>query len=155
MRALQLGGTTHLPPWRSWRPCAIALALSALAGGTLWAAPLADSSDCEARLEAAVQAISTHPRVKDIPRDKIKATTEFALGNTLFALMHEMAHGLITDLGLPVLGRLASPEWQPPLARSRRPCRATERPQSPPRVSIAPSATARETRAIRPAATRG
>ena len=104
-RPLQPGVTAHLPPLRSWRPPAIALALSVFAGGTLWAAPLPDAPDCEARLEAAVLAISTHPRVKDMPRDKLKATTEFALGNTLFALMHEMAHGLITDLGLPVLGR--------------------------------------------------
>src|SRR6187401_350606 len=85
------------------RASTIALTL-ALAGGTS-AGPLPDSPDCEARLEAAVVAISTHPRVKDMPRDKLKATTEFALGNSLFALMHEMAHGLITDLGLPVLGR--------------------------------------------------
>jgi hypothetical protein len=105
MQALQLGMTTYRSRLRSWRSGAIALALSALAGGTLWASPLPDSPDCEARLEAAVAAISTHPRVQGIPRDKLKATTEFALGNTLFALMHEMAHGLITDLGLPVLGR--------------------------------------------------
>jgi hypothetical protein len=105
MQALQLGVTTHSPSRRSWRSCAIALALSTLAGGTLWAAPIPDAPDCEARLEAAVLAISTHPRVKDMPRDKLKATTEFALGNTLFALMHEMGHGLIYDLGLPVLGR--------------------------------------------------
>jgi len=104
-RALQPGVTTHLTPLRSWRSGAVALALSAFAGGTLWAAPLPDSPDCEARLEAAVVAISTHPRVKGIPRDKLKAMAEFALGNTLFALMHEMAHGLIADLGLPVLGR--------------------------------------------------
>jgi hypothetical protein len=56
-------------------------------------------------LERAVVAISTHPRVKDIPPAKIRATTEFALGNMLFAVLHEMAHGLIADLGLPVLGR--------------------------------------------------
>ena len=73
----------------------------ALSGGSLLAAPSAD----EARLEAAVDAISTHPRVKDVPRDKLKATTEFAVGNMLFVLLHEAAHGLISDLGLPVLGR--------------------------------------------------
>jgi hypothetical protein len=82
----------------------LALALSAL-GGTVWAAPPPDTPDCEARLGAAVVAISTHPRVKDESPEKLKATAEFVLGNTLFALMHEMAHGLISDLGLPVLGR--------------------------------------------------
>lgn len=105
MRALLANVTTYLKPPRSWRSGAIGLALSVFAGGTLWAGVVADSPDCEDRLEAAVLAISSHPRVKDVAPEKIKATTEFALGNTLFALMHEMAHGLITDLGLPVLGR--------------------------------------------------
>ena len=73
----------------------------AASGGFLWAAPSGD----EARLEAAVEAISTHPRVKDVPRDRLTATAEFAVGNMLFVLLHEAAHGLISDLGLPVLGR--------------------------------------------------
>ncbi len=89
-------------PW-SWPA---ALPLVALAGGALWAgAPLPDPADCAARLEAAVEAISTHPRVKDVPRAKLKGTTEFTTGNMLFVLLHETAHGLISDLGLPVLGR--------------------------------------------------
>jgi len=88
-------------PW-SW---AAAPVLLALAGGALWAGPPPDSADCEERLELAVTAISSHPRVKDVPAAKIRATTEFVLGNSLFALLHEMAHGLIADLGLPVLGR--------------------------------------------------
>lgn len=88
-------------PW-SW---AMALPLVALAGGALWAGPPPDSADCEERLQLAVTAISAHPRVKGVTPEKIKATTEFVLGNSLFALLHEMAHGLIADLGLPVLGR--------------------------------------------------
>jgi hypothetical protein len=88
-------------PW-SW---AAAATFVTLAGGALWAGPPPDSADCEERLELAVKAISTHPRVKDVSPAKIKATTEFVLGNSLFAVLHEMAHGLIADLGLPVLGR--------------------------------------------------
>ncbi|MGB9366553.1 MAG: DUF4344 domain-containing metallopeptidase [Xanthobacteraceae bacterium] len=87
------------------RRCAAVLAFVTLSGGLLWAGPPADDPDCAARLEAAVEAISTHPRVKDVPRDKLKATTEFAVGNMLFVLLHEAAHGLISDLGIPVLGR--------------------------------------------------
>jgi len=86
------------------RGCAAALAVMAVSSGSLWAGPAADDL-VAARLEAAVEAISTHPRVKDRPRDKLKAATEFALGNVLFVLLHEAAHGLISDLGLPVLGR--------------------------------------------------
>jgi hypothetical protein len=90
------------PPWS----CPLALPLVVLAGGALWAgAPPVDPPDCEARLEAAVEAISTDPRVKDVPRAKLKATAEFTTGNMLFVLLHETAHGLISDLGLPVLGR--------------------------------------------------
>jgi hypothetical protein len=77
----------------------------AVSPGLLWAALPADDFDVAARLEAAVEAISTHPRVKDVPRAKLKATTEFTAGNMLFVLLHETAHGLISDLGLPVLGR--------------------------------------------------
>jgi Putative metallopeptidase len=87
---------------RSW---VAGLAFLALGGGSLWATPPIDSPDCQARLEEAIAAISSHPRVKDVPPAKIRATTEFALGNSLFALLHEMGHGLISDLGLPVLGR--------------------------------------------------
>jgi len=88
-------------PW-SWAAAAV---LVTMAGGALWAGPPPDSADCEERLALAVKAISTHPRVKGVPPEKIKATTEFVLGNSLFAVLHEMAHGLIADLGLPVLGR--------------------------------------------------
>ena len=90
------------------RPLALAAAvpLLALAGTALWAGPPpADPPDCEERLEAAVVAIANNPRVAKLPRDKLKATTEFTTGNMLFVLLHEMAHGLISDLGLPVLGR--------------------------------------------------
>ena len=88
----------------AWR-CATILSFVALASGALLAGTPADDPDCEARLEAAVQAISAHPRVKDVPRPTLKATTEFTTGNMLFVLLHEAAHGLISDLGLPVLGR--------------------------------------------------
>lgn len=83
------------------RRCVGVLAFIAMSCGLLWARPLAN----EAHLQAAVEAISTHPRVKDVPRDKLKATIEFAVGNLLFVLLHEAAHGLISDLELPVLGR--------------------------------------------------
>lgn len=91
------------------RRCAAVLAFMGLSGlsscGLAFAAPPVDHFDVAARLEAAVDAIAAHPRVKDVPRDTLKATTEFAVGNVLFALLHEAAHGLIFDLGLPVLGR--------------------------------------------------
>jgi hypothetical protein len=92
-------------PW-SW---AAALLLVSLAGGGLWAAPAVDTDECQRRLEAAVQAILDHPRVKGVPLEKVKATTEFTAGNMLFVLLHETAHGLISDLGLPVLAARRTP----------------------------------------------
>src|SRR5262249_2183630 len=88
-------------PW-SW---AMALLFVALAGGGLWAAPAVDTDECQRRLEAAIEAVPSHPRVKGVPLEKVRATTEFTTGNMLFVLLHETAHGLISDLGLPVLGR--------------------------------------------------
>jgi hypothetical protein len=88
-------------PW-SW---AMALLFVAMAGGGLWAAPAVDTDECQRRLEAAIEAVLTHPRVKGVPLEKVRATTEFTTGNMLFVLLHETAHGLISDLGLPVLGR--------------------------------------------------
>src|ERR1044072_115465 len=87
------------------RRCVAVLAFMAMSGGLAWAGPSADDCEGAAHLEWGVKGISTHRRVKDGPRDKLKATTEFAVGNILFVLLHEAAHGLISDLGLPVLGR--------------------------------------------------
>jgi Putative metallopeptidase len=102
MQALGSSVFAHLRrPW-SW---AGALLLMTLGGGALWAAQPIDPEECKARLEAAIQAVLTHPRVKDVPVEKVRATTEFTAGNMLFVLLHETAHGLISDLGLPVLGR--------------------------------------------------
>jgi hypothetical protein len=97
----------RLRPRRLWPAAVVVPVLGvALGAGTMAARSGAvDSEECEARLEQAVEAISTHPRVKDIPRAQLRATTEFAIGNMLFVLLHEVAHGLIADLHLPVLGR--------------------------------------------------
>ena len=36
----------------------------------------------------------------------MQAVAEFVVGNMLFVLMHETAHAAITQMGLPVLGRM-------------------------------------------------
>ena len=67
-------------------------------GGVLWFA-LGRAVRDEARSRRRFEAISTHPRVKDLPRDKLKGPPEFAVGNMLFVLLHEAAHGLISISG--------------------------------------------------------
>ena len=76
--------------WHSWRCRA----------GLLWAGPPAADLDVVARLEAAVEAIRTPRRAKDMPWDKLKATIEVAVGNgaAVRACCMKVVHGLISEL---------------------------------------------------------
>ena len=38
------------------------------------------------------------------PQEK-RQLVEFVIGNTLFVMAHEMGHGLINEMNMPVLGR--------------------------------------------------
>jgi hypothetical protein len=59
------------------------------------------------RIDAAVRALrETNPRFKDLSPKYVQALAEFVSGNMLFVLLHEMAHVYITQMGLPVLGRM-------------------------------------------------
>jgi hypothetical protein len=56
-------------------------------------------------MDEAVKALDTVPRLKDLsPRVK-RQLVEFVTGNTLFVVAHEMGHGLINEMNMPVLGR--------------------------------------------------
>jgi hypothetical protein len=57
------------------------------------------------RVEAAAREIDKHPRLKDLSPPQRKELVEFVVGNMLFALLHEMGHAHIQEMGLPVLGR--------------------------------------------------
>jgi len=45
------------------------------------------------------------PRLRDLSPDQRRRIVEFVAGNVLFALLHEMGHAHITEMGLVVLGR--------------------------------------------------
>src|SRR5438045_2352972 len=53
----------------------------------------------------AVKALDTVPRLKKMSPDAKKQLVEFIVGNTIFVMGHEMGHGLINEMNLPVLGR--------------------------------------------------
>ena len=56
-------------------------------------------------IDEAVKGLDVQPRLKKLsPRAK-RQLVEFVLGNTLFVLAHEMGHGLINEMNMPVLGR--------------------------------------------------
>jgi hypothetical protein len=67
----------------------------------------AKSGNFQARIDAAAQALrGSNPRFKDLSPKYVHERAEFVSGNMLFVLLHEMAHVAITQMGLPVLGKM-------------------------------------------------
>jgi hypothetical protein len=61
----------------------------------------------QTRIDAAALALrETNPRFKGASAQYVQGLAEFVSGNMLFVLLHEMAHVSITQMGLPVLGRM-------------------------------------------------
>jgi len=61
----------------------------------------------QARIDGAALALrESNPRFKGVSLKYVQGLAEFVSGNMLFVLLHEMAHVSITQMGLPVLGRM-------------------------------------------------
>jgi Putative metallopeptidase len=61
----------------------------------------------QAKIDAAALALrESDPTLKQYSPKRMQAITEFVVGNMLFVLSHETAHAAITQMGLPVLGRI-------------------------------------------------
>src|SRR3954464_5241646 len=56
-------------------------------------------------INEAVKAIGNVPRLRQLSPEAKKQLVEFVIGNTLFVMSHEMGHGLINEMNMPVLGR--------------------------------------------------
>ena len=70
-------------------------------------ADTAKSGNFQTRIDAAAQALrESNPRFKGLSPKYVQVRAEFVSGNMLFVLLHEMAHVAITEMGLPVLGRM-------------------------------------------------
>ena len=65
----------------------------------------AKAQEFEARLQATARELEDEPHLRDLSQQQRKEAVEFVTGNVLFAIVHEMGHVLITEMGLPVLGR--------------------------------------------------
>lgn len=69
----------------------------------------AQSSETEARIRAgldeAIRAFDKSPRLNKMSPQAKEQLVEFVIGNTLFVMAHEMGHGLINEMNMPVLGR--------------------------------------------------
>jgi Putative metallopeptidase len=71
------------------------------------AQPAPSQGNFQARIDAAALALrDDNPRFKNLAPKYIQGLAEFVSGNMLFVLLHEMAHVSITQMGLPVLGRM-------------------------------------------------
>jgi hypothetical protein len=57
------------------------------------------------RVEELARALQSNPRLKNLSEQERLNRLEFVIGNTLFALLHEMGHVAIDEMKLPVLGR--------------------------------------------------
>jgi hypothetical protein len=56
-------------------------------------------------IDEAVKALDKVPRLKRMSPQAKRQLIEFVIGNTLFVLAHEIGHGLINEMNMPVLGR--------------------------------------------------
>ena len=97
-------------PWPGW---ALVLLIGLMSGaGPVVAQPAPPQSPAppgkfQDRIEAAAIALrESNPRFKGASREFVQGLAEFVSGNLLFVLLHEMAHASITQMGLPVLGKM-------------------------------------------------
>jgi hypothetical protein len=63
-----------------------------------------EAAQYQARIDEAARTLASHPSLKNVPPQKRQQLVEFVGGNVSFALVHEMAHALVHELDLPVLG---------------------------------------------------
>jgi Putative metallopeptidase len=70
------------------------------------AEPPSQAGTFQARIDAAALALRKYPRFKNLAPKYLQGLAEFVSGNMLFVLLHELAHAAITQMGLPVLGRM-------------------------------------------------
>ena len=63
------------------------------------------SAQFRARVDQVIRDFDKDPRLKDLTPQQRRELIEFVTGNMLFALLHEMGHMHIQEMGLPVLGR--------------------------------------------------
>ena len=71
------------------------------------ASPVAQtrSQEFALKLNEVIRVLDKEPRLKDLTSQQRKDLVEFVTGNMLFALLHELGHAHIQEMGLPVLGR--------------------------------------------------
>jgi hypothetical protein len=77
-----------------------------LAGcGAAFGQPPASPQTVDERIEGLAHALQNNPRLKSLTEQQRLDRLEFVMGNTLFALFHEIGHVAIDEMKLPMLGQ--------------------------------------------------
>jgi hypothetical protein len=66
---------------------------------------VANSLRFQAGVDQVARAVQDDPRLKNLTNEQRANLVEFVAGNTLFVLYHELGHALVSEMGLPVLGK--------------------------------------------------
>ena len=74
-------------------------------GGRACAGEPVSKGDLQNRVVEAARMLAGNPRLKGLSDARREALAEFVAGNLLFVLGHEAGHALITEMGIPVIGR--------------------------------------------------
>src|SRR5262245_36885702 len=91
--------------WSTMSSQAIGAAIGALLLGCGVASAQQAPSPLQVRVDGVARALENSPRLKNLSEQQRLDRVEFVIGNTLFALLHEMGHGIIDEMKLPILGR--------------------------------------------------
>jgi hypothetical protein len=63
------------------------------------------SGSLHERIKDLARALQDNPRLQNLSELQRLERVEFVIGNTLFALLHEMGHLIVAEMRLPILGR--------------------------------------------------
>jgi Putative metallopeptidase len=66
---------------------------------------VSESLRFQARVDEVAHALGEDARFKNLTHEQRAQTVEFVAGNLLFVLFHELGHALVSEMGLPVLGK--------------------------------------------------
>src|SRR5262245_41986830 len=59
----------------------------------------------EAGIDEAARELAKEPKMRHLSTQQLRARAEFVFGNMLFVTIHELAHALVSEMDLLVLGR--------------------------------------------------
>lgn len=96
---------TFLASYRRHLAGATILATLVVNVPTAIAQPTQQQSQIVSGMDEAVKAMDEVSRFKRMSPQSKRQLVEYVIGNTLFVMAHEMGHGLIIEMNMPVLGR--------------------------------------------------